>query len=254
VDQILDAAECADRNLTDSATGVRPDCRLFSLRHLPEFKAIPHDITQQRFPRFRLMIKPRLNSAAVAQACDESLIAGITNRQDQALTELFVRYGQRLKSVIGTVVQEDGEVDDVLQEIMIQIWHSAVRYSPEAGKPLSWLMTIARRRAVDRLRRRQAYCRAKERFEKQLPQHLNGVHHRYVDEEVTRTDLRRFLEEKLQLLPPFQSEAIRLSFFNGLTHCEIAAATRAPLGTVKTRLELGLQKLTQAMRPFRHKI
>ncbi|HEV3147407.1 MAG TPA: sigma-70 family RNA polymerase sigma factor [Chthoniobacterales bacterium] len=181
-------------------------------------------------------------------------MAGITDRQEQALTEFFGRYGQRLKSLIGTVLHEEGEADDVLQEIMIQIWRSAARYSPKAGKPLSWLVTIARRRAVDRLRRRQAYCRTKERFEKQLPQHLNGVHHLCVDEEVTQTDLRRFLEEKLQLLPPFQSEAIRLSFFNGLSHCEIAAQMRTPLGTVKTRLELGLQKLTQAMRPLRHKI
>jgi RNA polymerase sigma-70 factor (ECF subfamily) len=201
------------------------------------------------------MIKPRLNGTAVAQACDESLIAGIVHRQEQALTELFVRYGQHLKSVIGTVLQEEGEVDDVLQEIMLQIWHSAARYSPKAGKPLSWLMTIARRRAIDRLRRRQAYCRAKERVEKELPQHLDGVHrHCVVNEEVTRTDMRRFVEEKLQLLPPFQSEAIRLSFFTGLSHCEIAAQMRTPLGTVKTRLELGLQKLTQAMRPLRHKI
>jgi RNA polymerase sigma-70 factor (ECF subfamily) len=200
------------------------------------------------------MIKPRLNGAAVAPACDESLIARITDRQEQALTELFVRYGQRLKSLIDTVMQEEGEVDDVLQEIMIQIWQSAARYSRKAGEPLGWLLTIARRRAIDRLRRRQAYCRAKERFEKQLPQHLNGVHHHSVDEELTRTDLRRFLEENLQLLPPSQGEAIRLSFFNGLSHCEIAAATRTPLGTVKTRLELGLQKLTQAMRPLRRKI
>jgi RNA polymerase sigma-70 factor (ECF subfamily) len=200
------------------------------------------------------MIKPQLNGAAVAEASDESLIAGITDRRQQALTELFVRHRQRLKSLIGTVVHEEGEIDDVLQEIMIQIWQSAARYSPKAGKPLSWLVTIARRRAVDRLRRRQTYCRAKERFEKQLPQHLNGVHRHCVDEEVTRTDLRLFLEEKLQLLPPFQGEAIRLSFFNGLSHCEIAAATRTPLGTVKTRLELGLQKLTHAMRPLRHKI
>ena len=200
------------------------------------------------------MIKPRLNGAAVAQPCDESLIAGITDRQEQALTELFVRHGQRLKSLIGTVLHEEGEADDVLQEIMVQIWKSAARYSPKAGKPLGWLVTIARRRALDRLRRRQAYCRAKERFEKQLPQHLNGVHHHGVDEEVTRIDLRRFLEEKLQLLPPFQGKAIRLSFFNGLSHYEIAAAMRTPVSTVKTRLELGLQKLTQAMRPLRHKI
>jgi len=200
------------------------------------------------------MIKPRLNGAAVVQACDESLIARITDRQQQALTELFVRYGHRLKSLIRTVVHEEGEVDYVLQEVMIQIWRSAARYSPKSGKPLGWLGTIARRRAVDHLRRCQAYRRAKERFEKQLPQRLNGTHHHGVDEEVTRTDLRGFLEEKLELLPPFQAEAIRLSFFNGLSHREIAAAMRTPLGTVKTRLELGLQKLIQAIRPLRRKI
>ena len=130
----------------------------------------------------------------------------------------------------------------------------AAHYSPKAGKPLGWVVTLARRRAIDRVRRRQAYCRAKDRFNEQLQQSFNG--HRMVsgNAEVTRVDMKKFLEKQLRRLPRMQREAIRLSFFNGLSHREIAVATRTPLGTVKTRLELGLQKLTQAIRPLRAKI
>jgi RNA polymerase sigma-70 factor (ECF subfamily) len=68
------------------------------------------------------------------------------------------------------------------------------------------------------------------------------------------SDLRQFLKTRMRTLPKFQREAIELAFFKGLSHREISAATGTPLGTVKTRLELGLQKLTQAIRPLRHKI
>ena len=67
-------------------------------------------------------------------------------------------------------------------------------------------------------------------------------------------DLRRFLEKRMRMLPEFQREALDLAFFKGLSHREIADKTGAPLGTVKTRLELGLQKLTQAIKPLRDKI
>jgi len=73
-------------------------------------------------------------------------------------------------------------------------------------------------------------------------------------DEISRTDLRRYLHRRLKALPRYQRQAIELSFFTGLSHREIAALTRAPLGTVKTRLELGLQKLTQSLRPIRYKI
>jgi len=201
-----------------------------------------------------LMIKPCLDHGAMARASDESLMQAITHRKQTALDELFQRYSTRLKSVIGNVVHEEADTDDVLQEIMIQIWKEAGHYSPKAGRPLGWVVTLARRRAIDRMRRRQAYCRAKDRFSEQLEQRPNG--HRSVsgNAEVTRMDLKRFLERQLRRLPPYQREAIRLSFFHGMSHREIAIATRTPLGTVKTRLELGLQKLTQAMKPQRNKI
>jgi RNA polymerase sigma-70 factor, ECF subfamily len=199
------------------------------------------------------MIKPRLNPAILSLASDESLLAAITERRQSALNELYARYGGRLKSMIGTVVREEGEADDVLQDIMIQIWREARRYSPKAGKPLGWVVTLARRRAIDRVRRRQAYYRAKERYATQLQQKLNG-HIKATADDIARHDLRKFLNRQLNRLPGHQREAVKLAFFKGMSHREIAAATGTPLGTVKTRLELGLQKLTHVIKPMRHKI
>ncbi|SRR5581483_6145490 len=200
------------------------------------------------------MIKPTLEYGALSTASDESLMSAITRRKQSALKELYNRYGTRLRSVIGNVVHEGADADDVLQEIMLQIWKEADHYSPKAGKPLGWVVTLARRRAIDRVRRRQAYCRAKDRFSEQLDQRPNGHFTISGNAEVSRVDMHSFLEKQLRRLPKQQREAIRLSFFKGLSHREIAQQTRTPLGTVKTRLELGLQKLTQQMRPLRQKI
>ena len=231
-------AQIVGKVFTYHATGLPTDCRiLFSV-----------DVVAFR------MIKPCLDYGAMARASDESLVQAITRRKQNALGELFQRYGTRLKSVIGNVVHEEADTDDVLQEIMVQIWKEAAHYSPKAGKPLGWVVTLARRRAIDRVRRRQAYGRAKDRFTEQLEQRSNGYRSFSGNAEVARVDLKKFLERQLRRLPPLQREAIRLSFFHGMSHREIAVATKTPLGTVKTRLELGLQKLTQAMRPLRNKI
>jgi RNA polymerase sigma-70 factor (ECF subfamily) len=151
------------------------------------------------------------------------------------------------------VVHEQAEADDVLQETFLQVWEEAGRYSPKAGKPLGWMVTIARRRAIDRLRRRQAYCRARDRYEKRTVQD-SQTPRQDAAEGFILNDLRHFLKKSLRALPRLQREAVELAFFKGLSHREIAIATRAPLGTVKTRLELGLQKLTHALRPLRHKV
>ena len=115
------------------------------------------------------------------------------------------------------------------------------------------MVTIARRRAIDRLRRRQAYSRARERYEKRVVQESHAPRCDAA-EALVLNDLHKFLKKSIRALPHLQREAIELAFFHGLSHREIAAATRAPLGTVKTRLELGLQKLTHALRPLRHKV
>jgi len=199
------------------------------------------------------MIRSVLDQPGVSSVPDEALMKDISRQRHAALTELYGRHGQRLKAMIDSVVHEEAEAGDVLQETLLQIWNEADHYSPKAGKPLGWMMTIARRRAIDRLRRRQAYSRARECYGKRILQYSQNPR-RKADEEFVLNDLRRFLEKRLRTLPQFQRQAVELAFMKGLSHSEIATATHAPLGTVKTRLELGLQKLTQAIKPLRHKI
>lgn len=201
------------------------------------------------------MLKTTLDCDTITHASDEVLMEAITDRDQLALDEFYQRHGSRIKSVIGNVVHEEGDADDVLQEILIQIWRESGHYSPKAGKLLGWVVTLARRRAIDRLRRKQAYCRAKERYQTYLDQQpQTTLQPRSLDDEIERADLRRYLHKRLKDLPRYQRQAIELSFFSGMSHREISEVTRAPLGTVKTRLELGLQKLTQSLRPIRHKI
>jgi RNA polymerase sigma-70 factor (ECF subfamily) len=199
------------------------------------------------------MIGSTLDQPGASSTPDEALMKAVSRGRQAALAELYDRHGKRLRATIDGVVHEGAEADDVLQEIFIQIWDEAGRYSPKAGKPLGWMVTIARRRAIDRLRRRQAYSRVRERYQKRVV-HEAPNSPRQTDDVFVLNDLRHFLKECMRVLPRLQREALELAFFKGLSHREIAAATHAPLGTVKTRLELGLQKLTHALRPLRQKV
>lgn len=201
------------------------------------------------------MIAPTIDlSCTVDGPSDESLMASIAARQSTAIGELHRRHSKTLKKVIYQVLQDEAEADDVLQESILQIWREAKSYSAALGKPLGWLVTIARRRAIDRVRRRAAYCRAKDRFETYVETEPRSWLQSCTHEDNAGADIRHFLERELSRLPDFQREALKLSFFNGLSHREIAAHTRTPLGTVKTRLELGLRKLSSSVRAQRSKI
>lgn len=199
------------------------------------------------------MIGSNLNEPGFSSTPDEALMKAVSRRRHEALAELFDRHGKRLRATIDGVVHEQAEADDVLQEIFIQIWEEAGRYSPKAGKPLGWMVTIARRRAIDRLRRRQAYSRVRDRYQERVAQQMPNSP-READDFFALNDLRQFLKKCMRVLPRLQREALELAFFRGLSHREIANATHAPLGTVKTRLELGLQKLTHILKPLRHKV
>lgn len=209
---------------------------------------------RKQLVRGMLMLNPGLQYTTGSAVSDEALMEAITAHRSEALTEFYSRHGGRLKSVIGNVVHEESDADDVLQDILLQIWREADHYSPKAGKLLGWVVTLARRRAIDRLRRKQAYCRAKERYQEHLNEQPAATENYSSNDEVSRADLRQFLHRRLNVLPHQQRQALELAFFAGMSHREIAGVTRAPLGTVKTRIELGLQKLTQSLEPLRHKI
>ena len=110
-------------------------------------------------------------------------MGAITDKDENALEALYQRHGETLRSIIESVIHEQAEAEDVLQETLLQIWKQAQNYAPRVGKPLGWLTTITRRRAIDRLRRRQAYIRVKDRF---APGITSGATHR-LNERTFRT-------------------------------------------------------------------
>ncbi len=185
---------------------------------------------------------------------DESLMRSIAKGNAASLSVLYDRYASILKALIIRVVHDEAEADDLLQEVFLQVWQQAQNYSSDKGKPLGWIVTLTRRRAIDRLRKRQAYCRAKDRFEVTVDRQPESWVRNRIDDEISMEDMRAFLNRRIEALPPFQRQAIELAFFQGMSQREIAIATNTPLGTIKTRLELGLRKLSESIRGIRHKI
>lgn len=186
---------------------------------------------------------------------DLTLMDRLVQQQPQALRELYDRHHGVLRAIVLRVVHDEGDADDVLQDVFLQLWTRADHYSAAKGKPLGWLITLARRRAIDRLRQRMAYRRATDRFETECKHPKKGVEEsRVVEREACRADLRAYLGELIDHLPPAQKQVIEQTFFQGLSQREIAATMRLPLGTVKTRIELGLRKLSHVVLAVRRKV
>ncbi|HEY5777977.1 MAG TPA: sigma-70 family RNA polymerase sigma factor [Terrimicrobiaceae bacterium] len=186
---------------------------------------------------------------------DQQLMNGVLRKWPDALERLHKRYRVVLKSIIMQVLHDETEADDVLQEVFLQVWNRAPSYSSGKGKLMSWLCTLARRRAIDRLRQHSAYRRATDRYEVSCKHFDKGIDESHsVEREAFRDDLRSLLHQHLDTLPPNQKEVIRLAFFEEKSQREISALTNIPLGTVKTRIELGIKKLTHALGGLRDKV
>jgi len=187
------------------------------------------------------------------ESSDDQLMEGVVNRKKEALECIYMRYESLLRAVILGVIRDESEVDDILHDVLLQVWEQGDRYNPNERGLRGLLVTLARRRALDRLRRRAAHHRATEGLK-------NDVDNPLINEITTTTsrlengDLSRLLERVIQLLPEAQKEVIHLTFFNGLSQREIARQRRISLGTVKTRLHLAQRKLHKFLLPIRHKI
>jgi RNA polymerase sigma-70 factor (ECF subfamily) len=177
---------------------------------------------------------------------DEELMRQVQQQNPKALGLLHDRYSGLMKGLIMKVLHNDAESDDLLQEIFIEIWNRANSYSQDKGKPLGWIITLSRRRAIDRLRKRDTYNRVEDRFAEETK---NRPHDwfAHVEEDVAQSEMRSFLQRALSSLPDAQRQAIELAYFKGMSQREIAAHTGTPLGTIKTRLELALKKLSDGL-------
>jgi RNA polymerase sigma-70 factor, ECF subfamily len=161
-----------------------------------------------------------------------------------AFTELFRRHRGDVSRLVFRMLGPTADAEDVVQEVFLQAWRQADRYEPERSTPRGWLLMLARSRALDRLRRRDSQRRREEEAaaeEDALAVRPVGT------ERLEAFEQRSRVHHALGVLSPEQRRCIELAFFEGLTHTQIAERLSAPLGTVKSRILLGMNKLRQAL-------
>jgi RNA polymerase sigma-70 factor, ECF subfamily len=185
------------------------------------------------------------------RSTDVELMEAVVRRDSDAMAAIYERYESTLRAVILSVLHEEADADDVLHDVFIQLWDHADRFVAERGLH-GFLVTLARRRALDRLRRRLAYRRATDRLESQLTAEFQDRLRGKI--KPSNFDLSELLWRMIHLLPEPQREVVQLTFFEGMSQREIAAQKSIALGTVKTRLQLAQKKLFNHLVPIQHKI
>jgi len=155
----------------------------------------------RRKPKKRVhLAKPRARRFSVAPELepgapsDFELMKGIQAGDPDALSQLYDRYNGILKALILRVIHNEAEADDLLQEIFMEIWNQAKNFSAQKGKPLGWMVTLARRRAIDGLRKKQAYARAEERLQNETEQQPDAWVHNATEEEIMLSDTRTLIQ------------------------------------------------------------
>lgn len=169
---------------------------------------------------------------------DTALLLRVKNGDEQAMTEIFDRYGSMVYTVALRVLHDSGQAEDIMQEILIQIWKNAEAYVEGRGSLGAWLAVMARHRAIDMLRRRKPTDAVEEVV---LPSQAD------LAKEVERNAMMEKVRGVLEALPREQQRSLELAFFEGLSHSEIAARTGDPLGTVKTRIRSALTSVRKAI-------
>src|SRR5205814_9016848 len=182
---------------------------------------------------------------------DVDLMLGIQSGDADALSQLYDRYSGIIKALVLRIIHNESEADDLLQEVFLEIWNQAKNFSAQKGKPLGWMVTLTRRRANDALRKKQAYARAEERLRAQPERQPLAWVQNTTTEDISAGDTRALIARVISALPGAQQQVIDLAFFRGMSQREIAAHTNIPLGTVKTRLELGLKKIYDSLKELR---
>jgi len=194
-----------------------------------------------------------MSKSRTESASDDQLMKAMVNRDSGALETIYKRYESLVRTVILGVIRDESDIDDVLTDVLMQIWQRANRYYPNHNGLRGLLVTLARRRAFDRLRRKAAYRRATESLKAEPDNPLSCEISRDPNA-IEIQDLSQVLNRAIRQLPEAQQEVIDLSFFKGMSQREIAAERKISLGTVKTRLHLAQKKLYQSLFPIQSKI
>ena len=182
-----------------------------------------------------------MNRDAMQKLADEDLMTLVERKDPGAFEILYDRHGGAAYSLAHRIVGDPGAAEDVTQEAFLSIWRSGARFDPARGSVRSWTLGVVRNRSIDALRR-QAGRAPKLDFDDDAALAAQPAGE-LTDSEAIRRETARRVRGAMQELPEEQSEVIGLAYFGGFTHSEIAQMLSMPLGTVKGRMRLGLEKI-----------
>ena len=166
------------------------------------------------------------------------MLHAVARRDEAALASLYDRYRVILFGLLVRILGSREEAEDILQDVFIQVWRRAADFDAARGKPFTWLVTLTRSRAIDRLRQLHARERlATASAQEAPPEASDAVQDAYNSEQ------REIVAGALRQLPEEQRQTLVLAYFEGLTQTEIASRLNTPLGTIKTRMRAGMMKL-----------
>ncbi len=173
----------------------------------------------------------------------EELMLGIATGDENAFEELYDRLSPQVFGLIRRILKDQAQSEEITQEVFVEAWQQAARYDAARGKAITWLLTLAHRRAVDRVRASQA---SKDR---DLREGIKDFQASYDDVEETAIahDEGQRVTRALEKLSANQRDAIQLAYFGGYTHLEVAELLKIPVGTAKTRIRDGMNKLRDLM-------
>jgi RNA polymerase sigma-70 factor (ECF subfamily) len=179
--------------------------------------------------------------AVFAAEEDRELIRRLQNREPDAMAQLYDRYGRAVYAVIVRIVQDQGIAEDLVQETFLRVWHRAAGFDADRGAPGPWLLAVARNRAIDYVR--SAGKASKRSVEFSETEHASL----FVDlpKEMLQADAVRRARKALLELDANQRMSLELAYFEGLSQTEIAERMGEPLGTVKTWMRRGMQRLRE---------
>ena len=172
----------------------------------------------------------------VAQLSDEALLEALAGNDEAALGELYDRFGRIAYGLALRILRDASLAEDAVQEAFLQIWRGAGTYRPQRAKASTWLLTFVHRRAVDLVRR-------EERRRAEPSESLADPAGPGADEEAALGSRQQIVRAALRALPSEQRQAIELAYYGGLTQSEVAARLGQPLGTIKSRMFTGLDRL-----------
>ena len=178
---------------------------------------------------------------------DRALVAAMVDRDADAVARLYDRHAARLLGVAYRILGETGEAEEVVQEAFLYARRAASSFDPFRGSVLAWLIVATRSRAIDRVRTRKTAASGHESGRDPLADLPSGDD---VEQGTASRPWETVCRAAVGELPAEQRLALELAFFEGLTHQQIAEKTGTPLGTIKTRIRLGLMKLRERVRPY----